>query len=339
MHEVIVPINMNHIDAQIIDPKRDRVVYEGPARSYVSNFMHLWQATLASTVVSRNLIISGAGNIGYFVSYLHTGGSTALNRRGLLVGSSAASSEVGDTDLKARLAADITYSAMAYVNNTLDASNKYFDCLRTVTANADSIDINEISLCCRDVTNANPHLMVRDALPATVELNTDDARIFRYRLHFTSLWPPALAYFYLGFTGTNSAVYDTSGVLRNMNVTSFFGGAAAINDFTMGAQIGSSEVAPAWNAYALANAYTATDFYAAAQVTGAVVEDTPNAYVDTHRDFINISGAAQTVRQYAFYTEASSNYRFMIHAGDLPAPVTVGIDEGIRITYKFSIEH
>ncbi len=339
MHQVFVPINLNHIDAQIIDPKRDQVVYEGPARSYVSNFIHFWRRCLIDSTISRPLIISGSGSVGVNGNQLNTHGTTSLNRRGLLVGSSAAVSTVASTDLEDRIAADITYSAMAYVNYTLDASNKYFDCLRTVTANADGIDINEIALCGRNSATANPHMFVRDALGATVSLDTDEARIFRYRLHFTDLWPPALQFFYHAFTNTSTTVVSidnnseaVSFRLANLQFT------AAINNYVRGCIIGSSEVATAWNAYALADAYTATDFYAAAQSTGAVVEDAPNAYVETHRDFINISGAAKTVRQYALYGYGGLR-SYIFHAGDLPAPVSVGIDEGIRITYKFSIEH
>ena len=341
-YEVIIPVNLNHITAAVIDPKRSRIVYEGPARSYVSNFLESFRAILLGTTgASRNLIITGAATMPNQPVALDTTGATGLDRRGLLVGSSAAASAVSDTDLKTRITADITNSSMSYPNATLTSSNKYFDCMRTITATG-NVTINEVALCSRNDSGSNPHMMVRDALAAPVVLVNTEANVFRYRLHFTNMWPAAWTYFYYGFTGVSASTPNTGGTSRAANgyMTSL-GGNAAADEWGYGTIIGSSETAPAWDAYYLVDSHVTADFSSTAQSTGSVVEDAPDAYIDTSRDFVNISSppVSKVVRQCALYLRFNAANNFMFHAGTLPVATTVAAGEGIRITYRFMVTH
>jgi hypothetical protein len=343
MHEHVCTINMNAMRGAVIHPN-GKVEREFKAESYVENFLRTILTLFRVSNVQVKRMSDGAlTNTGTALNALLIKGSTDLDGIGILMGSGNTAPVIGNYALNTRLASDVSYSVLGESAITSTDSNKYFDLFRTVTAEADGIAIREMGCTGRAGV---VYLMAHDLIDPAVALDTGEARILRYRFHFTAMWPQFLQAMYAGMQGTTVSMTATSGSSFSLNTASAPAGniMAEINSITLGNVISSTETPTAWNAHVLAGIYGTADFYHFAQVADSSVtvnsgDDT--AYFETSRDFVNISGAVKTVREYALYAQyrtGASNFTAMIHAGTLPAPVSVGIDEGIRITYRFSIE-
>ena len=335
MHEHTCDINLNCMRAAVIDPDSGKIEQEFKAESYVENYLKIMRADMRATSTSIDRI-DGSSVDTNALNYISITGVIGLARRGILLGGSDAATNIEHIDLQGRFDADVTYSQTGLLNYVNNETDRYYDIVRTVTSQTDNLEIKEMGMAGHPQTNHIPALYARDVLPSTVTLMNDEGRVFRYRCHFDQ----SLSSAFLG-TVTNAAhsgatgVPDIGGSNRNPSSVRCDAG---IDELTKGIRISHSDTPVLWNDYTIADMYDDTDFYHMVMSFSNLTVSHPVAYFEFYRDMVNKSGAAQVVRKFGFlfYT---GGYVHLGHADLLPVPITVGPDEGIRITYRFGIEN
>jgi hypothetical protein len=338
-----IDININNIYCSVINPKTGIVEQHFKGHSHVINFMYYWQLLcggLVAASASKN-INDGNSTMTTPPNRLGVAGTTSSNQRGLLVGDSdtpvsvdqLAYSRISDTRL--------TYFPTAVSSPVIVSLNEsYIEFQRTVTALEDNIEIKDMAYCSKDDTGV-PWLMARDVLPTPITLNTDDSRVFRYRIYTNKFFIAWIQRMYAGLILTNQTLVDTGGVNRTLGVTFADRFNAPSGNATYGIVIGSGDEAVDIDQYSLETQHTTTDFtHSTVEQIHTDVDLVENvAWTGVQRTFTNISGSDKTIREIGLYWfHANGSRLFMAHRHVLNEPVVLLDTEPFVVTYRFIIQ-